>query len=109
MQGKGRKTPRTVKTKFTWDVAKVQGGEKFTAYVAGPHVRVCCHKHRQVRACLREYTGAVDCPGCVAGMERCFISYMPVYRAVDKHELVCGFHEKLDGQAARDEDRKSVV
>jgi hypothetical protein len=109
MQGKGRKTPRKVKTKFTWDVAHVEGGHKFTAYVAGPHIRVLCHKHRFVRACLTEYTDGQECPGCVARLETCFISYMPIYRAVDKHELVCGFHEEQEDTLDKLEHLQGVV
>jgi len=96
VEGKGRKTPRSEKMKFTWDVAKVEGGSKFGAYVAGPHVRAICHEGKKVKACLREYTGTKDCPGCLAGKKHTVISYMPVYRAVDKHEMVCGFHEEQE-------------
>lgn len=93
MAGRG-KTPREgPKPKFTWDVAKLENGERFLGWIAGDYITVLIHKHKKLRCCLREYLPEVECPGCKAGLETEWKAYQPLYREPEKVETVGVFSE----------------
>src|SRR5437868_14109344 len=89
MAGRGKRPTEERKYKSSWDVAKVEAGDKMLAWIAGPHIRVKVHKASKLKACLREHAGRSDCPGCAKGLDTQWYAYTPVYREPDKHEFIC--------------------
>lgn len=94
MLGKGKRPPLRTKTKFTWDLPKIKGGEKMVAWVAGPHIGVMCHEAKKPKACLKAAAGDLNCPGCHLGQRLFWFGFLPIYAEPDKHEYACGFHEE---------------